>query len=339
MPPKQHPPCGYAPIRHLWDLAYEKLRQDEPDLMTQYEADLKQNYNIDLNATREHQMHALLMTKMEEVERNTWKLKFSDYEVPVRDLAAPVLGVISMANEHIGNATDGNPYASLAWSGVSLLLQVGGPFLYQLIFSLILIQLLLNPSEQAISLAQGISYIASLISQSRLWEELYRRRYEATSGPQTAFVAHIEYKTALADLYQSILKYQVTAYNYYSQNSAFRLGLDAIKWNDWESLLNEIREKERVFTAITQSWRDMKYDEECQAAQQRHDESMSRWDSINIGIQGLRDAIQAVQADKDRSELLKWLSNIDPSEIHNHAREKQVPGTGNWFLEGYAFRT
>lgn len=116
-----------APIRQLWAIAYEKLKQDDPDLIARYEADLKQHFSLDTNATREQQLHALLKAKMEEVERNTWKLKFSDYEVPVRDLAAPVLGVISMVNEHIGSATTGNPCASFAWSGVSLLLQVSGP--------------------------------------------------------------------------------------------------------------------------------------------------------------------------------------------------------------------
>lgn len=73
----------------------------------------------------------------------------------------------------------------------------------------------------------------------------------------------------------------------------------------------------------------MKYDKECQDAQERHDESVSRWNAINIGIQGLRDAIRTVRADRERSELLEWLSTVDPSEIYNHAREKQVPGTGD----------
>jgi hypothetical protein len=43
-------------------------------------------------------------------------------------------------------------------------------------------QLLLNPSQQAASLASGLKYIASLIVQSRMWWDLYVGRYEARTG-------------------------------------------------------------------------------------------------------------------------------------------------------------
>ena len=76
---------------------------------------------------------------------------------------------------------------------------------------------------------------------------------------------HAEYKSALAALYRSILIYLVTSYCYYSKSSAFRRGLDAAKWDDWATLLDESREDERDFWAVSNVWRDMNYDEECQA--------------------------------------------------------------------------
>ncbi len=59
------------------------------------------------------------------MQRDTWKLKFgSSSEVPVKDLAEPVLSIVGWANDYISEAASGNAYASMAWFGVSLLLPV-----------------------------------------------------------------------------------------------------------------------------------------------------------------------------------------------------------------------
>ncbi|AEO61456.1 hypothetical protein MYCTH_2130620 [Thermothelomyces thermophilus ATCC 42464] len=131
-----------TPIRKLWDLAYDKLREEEEGAILEYEKKLQR--------------------KMDEVNRDSWKLRFGSNEVLVKDLAEPVSGIISRANDYIiGAVITSNPYAATAWTGVALLLP-----------------LLLNPSMQAASLARGLEYISSLISQSRMWEELY----EMTAG-------------------------------------------------------------------------------------------------------------------------------------------------------------
>jgi hypothetical protein len=73
---------------------------------------------------RKAQMTTLLSRKLEEVKENTWKLKFGGHDIPLKDLAQPVVGIIQWADEHISGALSANPYASIAWAGVSLLLPV-----------------------------------------------------------------------------------------------------------------------------------------------------------------------------------------------------------------------
>ncbi len=166
-------------------------------------------------------------------------------------------------------------------------------------------QLLLNSSKQAVSLARGLKEVASLIAQSRMWEDLYIRRYEQkrwTGEPKPE--SHAEYKGALAALYRSILKYQITSYCYYARNSAFRLGLDMIQWDDWATLLDKIRDDERAFTAVSAIWRDMKYDEECEAMERRHRETVSHWEAIGADVQGLRKAVEDAQKDDRRKAIL-----------------------------------
>lgn len=123
-----------TPIDELWNLAYENLRERDEDLIKEYEAKLNSNFTGALGSTlssllgprvdRRDQMNTILQLKMQEINRDTWKLKFGSSEVQVKDLVQPVLGVVNWANEYVTAAVKTNPSASIAWGGVSLLLPV-----------------------------------------------------------------------------------------------------------------------------------------------------------------------------------------------------------------------
>jgi hypothetical protein len=116
------------PIRELWNQAYDDLRAKEANLVKDYEATLYENLATmvisDSIPGREGQMKIILEKKVEEVKKNMWKLQFGTSEVPVKDLVQPVIGIIDWANQYINAAVSLNPYASLAWAGVGLLLPV-----------------------------------------------------------------------------------------------------------------------------------------------------------------------------------------------------------------------
>lgn len=194
-------------------------------------------------------------------------------------------------------------------------------------------KLFLNPSKQAASLAKGLQDISSLLAQSRMREDLYVRQYEAkarTGNQNAPTLSHQEYKNSLEMLYREILRFQATSYCYYASNDAFRLGLDVVKWDDWEELLGQIHDKERRFAAIEALWRDSKYDGECLEVERRHQEILHQWDEIGTDLSSLRTAVELAQTEKSRQELLSWLSDVDPSEIYNTARDRHGAGTGEW---------
>lgn len=132
-----------SPIRELWNQAYDDLRTREENLVKEYDATLSRNLNTVIGSTvatvglkvgREDQMKIILKAKVEEVNQNIWKLKFGANEVPVKDLMQPVVGTIDWANEYINAAVSANPYASIAWVGVGLLLPVSDTFPNSFIF-------------------------------------------------------------------------------------------------------------------------------------------------------------------------------------------------------------
>jgi hypothetical protein len=119
-----------VPIRDLWNLAYERLREEDEQLIKSYEDKIQQNLNtvssdpIDSKSSVRDQMDAILRDKMDEVKKNSWKLRFGSSETQVKDLVQPVLAVINWANDYIAGVLASNPCASMAWAGVSLLLPV-----------------------------------------------------------------------------------------------------------------------------------------------------------------------------------------------------------------------
>lgn len=136
MNPPEQPPSSSddndVPIRELWNIAYDRLRKEDEQLIKNYEAKIQKNlgasigHAIDSKISMRDQMDIVLRNKMDEVNQNTWKLRFGSSDVQVKDFAQPILGVVSWANEYIAGALTPNPCASMAWAGVSLLLPVSG---------------------------------------------------------------------------------------------------------------------------------------------------------------------------------------------------------------------
>lgn len=123
------------PIRKLWNVAYENLRVEDNALIAAYEAKLQGSIVAGIGETLKQtanireRMSAILQSKMEEINKNTFKLKVGSTEVKLKDAAQLVLDVVGSANSYINQAVSANPYASVAWAGVSFLLPVSWGYL------------------------------------------------------------------------------------------------------------------------------------------------------------------------------------------------------------------
>jgi ElaB/YqjD/DUF883 family membrane-anchored ribosome-binding protein len=128
-----------CPISELWNQAYEDLKSDSKGrkLIDKYEAIITTDLSTmvastaqvlaPVKASRKENMLRVLDKKMAEVKDNKWRLRFHDHEVLVEDLAKPVINMIDMADKYVSDAVSANPYASIAWAGVGLILPVSVP--------------------------------------------------------------------------------------------------------------------------------------------------------------------------------------------------------------------
>ncbi len=121
------------PIRDLWNVAYERLREEDEELVQRYETELLHPLSlrtslgsiIGASANRRVLMDAMLRRNLDDVHGDLWKLKSGSSEVLVEDLAQSVLCVVEWANDYVTGAVGVNGFVSIAWFGVSLLLPVG----------------------------------------------------------------------------------------------------------------------------------------------------------------------------------------------------------------------
>lgn len=184
-------------------------------------------------------------------------------------------------------------------------------------------------------------------------EELFIRRCESGTGParpqgispkiykvqftipSSSFRAKANQKSeqdGLEKLYRQILTLQAEAYCYYAGNTS-RLARDIVKWDDWKSLLDAVKDQEYSFSQLNKVWKDAKYDEECKAAQKRHEERRCDLQAIGADLSGLRQAIYDAYQDKNRSKLLSWLCQVDHSVLFNSNRNRHEKGTSEWLLK------
>lgn len=166
-------------------------------------------------------------------------------------------------------------------------------------------------------------------------EALYDRRYGHKVSDEDRLIlqsTHVMYRETLKKLYVQILKFEAGSICYFSKNGGSRLALDMIKWDNWDLALSEIRTREDAFCNVYEIWKDQRDQEEQEALFMRHKENLDVMKSISGNVSGLRTAIELAQRNKERSRLLDWLSDIDPSENFNAAWDKHEALTGNWLL-------
>ncbi|KAL6815059.1 ankyrin repeat-containing domain protein [Trichoderma sp. SZMC 28015] len=323
------PTLDNTSIRELWNVAYENLREEESALIAEYEAKLQGSIiaglgeALKLKSNTRERMWAILQSKMNEVNENTTKFRVGSTEVKMRDAAQQILNVIGAANNYITQAVSANPSASIAWAGVSFLLP-----------------LFMNISTESAVQAKGLEYISSLISQSQIREELYIKCYESREDAQQEFQqSHREYKASLERLYRQILKFQTKSCCYYSNSSAFRYGLDAVKWNDWAQLVNGVRQRDTEFAAFEQIWRDLKHLEDRLAVEGLQRETIISIAALKTEMSISREVAESAMTKQERHELFSWLCDIDPSSIYNTARERHEAGTNQWLITSEEFQT
>ncbi|KAH8657321.1 hypothetical protein BGZ61DRAFT_404246 [Ilyonectria robusta] len=321
------------PISSLWDEAFDGLESNSAtkELMNAYEsliAKSNKGQNVPKErGSRRDQLDVFVEEKTDEIEKGSWKIRFKDHEFLVKDLVEPVVSIVDWGKEYVGQAVKVSTPASLAWAGVCLLLP-----------------LLLNPSEQEASRIGGLDKIACIIRECSLREALYRSRYETPDNeriPSDSIAVHKEYRESIKVLYSQIISFQASYVCFLSEhNTAVQLIQDMVKWEDWDSMIEDITAKNENLKSLDEKWQGLSQEEEWKAMTKHHQENLTKLDAIHAEMERFSGLLRAAEDHQERKELLIWLQQaVTPSVHYDAAVEKRRKhSTGTWFLQSDKFR-
>ena len=169
-------------------------------------------------------------------------------------------------------------------------------------------------------------------------ENLYFRRWEANAdkNDKADFMpSHKEYRDTLKALYVLVLRYQATSICYFTKNGGLRVLADMVKWHAWEDMLKDVNKQDAAMCRTYDLLSDVKIEEEFEKLDKRHGEMVEIFKSGFGDVAALRKAIGTARHDYNHTELLSWLSSVDPSQNYNNARGKYEnggQGTGDWLV-------
>ena len=135
---KRHPPLtqhGYNKdviaigdaknSKDLWLQAYEALELREPELVAAYKRLLAPTIIDSADPSLSPELiETIINSNLQDREANQWVINLGKKPVKVREQGEKVIKFILWSKDIVSEALSAQPYAALAWSGVSILLPV-----------------------------------------------------------------------------------------------------------------------------------------------------------------------------------------------------------------------
>jgi hypothetical protein len=108
----------------LWKSAFDKFREEEPDLLGDYDHHVFGATAVNAGLASREAIETALNKLLEDREKKQWKISVLSHDIKLRAQVERVVGILKWADPLVKDALSTQPYAALAWSGVSLLLPV-----------------------------------------------------------------------------------------------------------------------------------------------------------------------------------------------------------------------
>ena len=111
--------------KDLWLQAYESLELREPDLMAAYKRLLAPTITNSADPSLSPDLiETIINSHLQDREDDQWVINLGKKPVKVREQGEKIIKFILWSNDIVSQALSAQPYAALAWSGVSILLPV-----------------------------------------------------------------------------------------------------------------------------------------------------------------------------------------------------------------------
>ncbi|MCJ1423388.1 hypothetical protein MMC29_001271 [Sticta canariensis] len=300
--------------KNLWMLAFEALKLRDPELVTAYECHLASadpSHTVSAFTSPSPELiKAIIKERLEHREANRLVVHLGTRPIKVREQGEKIIKFILWSNSFISAAVSVQPYAALAWSGVSILLP-----------------LLLNSSQQSRVMLEGLTSVSDILRLYRIKETLYLQDSNKS--------ACLDFLKAIEELYTDIFEYQARLICYLSWNSAKRGFRGMLKLDDWKEMLEKIKASDdrctQYSTMFSKEEEHQFYAKESSYIEQSLDFQKQVFDMFEAS----RALAQRERRDDKEAELLQSLASDYKSD--KDSISTRVPGTCEWFFKDQRF--
>ena len=171
----------------LWGSAYQDLKIREKLLVDAFERSITNIADPTADAEQTPFTHEtiqkIVKQKIDARKAKRLSIHLGKYSVEFRAMGEKIIEGILWSSTFIGTAVSAQPYAALAWSGVSIILP-----------------LLLNNSRQNLAMIEGLEKITKLMQLFRIREEIY---LQDVTRP-----LHPDFEAAVVQLYSAVFEYE-----------------------------------------------------------------------------------------------------------------------------------
>ncbi|CAG7957345.1 unnamed protein product [Penicillium nalgiovense] len=234
-------PTSSSDSDNPWELAYGILQAREPKLVEAYQAHLRlaqHDNSVHTNLSNPRSVQSVMTKLLEDREKKQWRVSLLGKDVKIREQTEKLAKFLLWADPIVKSAVSTQPYAALAWAGVSLLLP-----------------LLSSSTTSNLAMLKGFDSIHSIQIYWDIFEKNYLK-FEHREECQDLL-------EPLAALYSHIIEYQARAICHLSKAQLSRAWssseacsshlshyvLGEIR-NNRDSLLQEIRESRSILDEI-----------------------------------------------------------------------------------------
>ncbi|KOS36602.1 hypothetical protein ACN38_g12637, partial [Penicillium nordicum] len=303
-----------------WALAYVILQKREPKLVEYYQTHLslaQRNGSVDpadavdADLSNPRSVESMMTRLLEDREQKQWKVSLLGKDVKIREQTEKLAKFLLWADPVVKNAVSTQPYAALAWAGVSLLLP-----------------LLSSSTTANLAMLKGFDSIDNV----QIYWNICEKRYLQSEHME-------EYRDLikpLATLYSYIIEYQARAICHLSEAQLSRAWKNIAGETDWDGMKSKIETSSEDCSSYLPHLELGEIRNHRDRQLQEIKESRSILDEICNVLKEDTSRNQKNYEDQNERHLLQTLaSDYEDDKNYNPLR---VPGTCEWFFEGNDFR-
>ncbi|OGE51628.1 hypothetical protein PENARI_c012G07984 [Penicillium arizonense] len=307
-------PSSSSDDRDIWARAYKLLQDREPKLTEDYTKHLgsmRHNKPADANLSIPKLLQQVVKLLLEEREKKQWRVSLPGKDVKIREQVEKLTKFLLWADPVVQKAVSTQPYAALAWAGVSLLLP-----------------LLSSGTTSNIAMLKGFNSIDDVL----IYWDLCRRNYICSKHREE----YQELMEPLAKLYSHILEYQARSICHLSKAQLSRAWENMADGGYWDSMTTEIERLSKTCSSYIHPLEAEEIRKNRDSLLQEMRESRNNLDKIRMILEANGVQTQRNYEDEKERELLQSLAS--GYEDDKNFNPKRVQHTCEWFFQDNQLR-